>query len=168
MAEETNISKSTDSIHIYDLVMKAVTKLSDKEKEVLLSQMTINQLASLLTSKEKLEQYTQNLVDTLDWFTVLTNAITSICKDMSESIDGVDDFINDYDKLSSKKKKEATLKLMNNCAFQKDCCEILVGDMERIVKEDANFKAFNDMFNITGWYKNLIKRGIGLNHHYEK
>ena len=168
MVEETNISKSTDSIHIYDLVMKAVTKLPDKEKEVLMSQMTINQLASLLTSKEKLEQYTQNLVDTIDWFTVLTNAITSICKAMSESIDGVEDIINDFDKLSSDMKKEATLKLMNNSAFQKDCCEILVGDMERIVNEDVTVKAINDVFNITGWYKKLIKQGIGLNHEYKR
>lgn len=166
MAEKTNISKSTESIHIYDVIMRAVTKLPDKEKEVLMSQMTINQLASLLTSKEKLEQYTQNLVDTLDWFTVLTNAITSICKAMSESIDGVEDIISDFDKLSSDKKKEATLKLMNNSAFQKDCCEILVGDMERIFNEDANFKAFNDIFNITEWCKKMIKQGIGLNHKY--
>ena len=168
MTEETNISKSTDSIHIYDLVMRAVTKLPVKEKEVLMSQMTINQLASLMTSKEQLEQYIQNLVDTLDWFTVLTRAITSICKAMSESIDGVEDIISDYDKLDADQKKEATLKLMNNSAFQKDCCEILASDLERIVEEDTTVKAFNDMFNITGWYKKLIKQGIGLNHEYKK
>ena len=164
MAEETNTNNST---HIYDVVLKAITKLPDEEKEALLNLMTINNLVSLIVSQENLNEYVDNVLRVLDQYSLLVKALADICNIMNETMDGVSDLVCDYDKLDADKKKEATLKLMNNSAFQKDCCEILVGDMERIVNEDATVKAFNDMFNITGWYKKLIKQGIGMDHHYE-
>lgn len=164
MAEETNTNNST---HIYDVVLKAITKLPDEEKEALLNLMTINNLVSLLVSQENLNEYVDNVLRVLDQYSLLVKALSDICNIMNETMDGVSDLVCDYDKLDADKKKEATLKLMNNSAFQKDCCDILVRDMERIVNEDATVKAFNDMFNITGWYKKLIKQGIGMNHKYE-
>lgn len=164
MAEETNTNNST---HIYDVVLKAITKLPDEEKEALLNLMTINNLVSLLVSQENLNEYVDNVLRVLDQYSLLVKALSDICNIMNETMDGVSDLVCDYDKLDADNKKEATLRLMNNSAFQKDCCEILVEDMERIVNEDATVKAFNDMFNITGWYKKLIKQGIGMNHKYE-
>lgn len=165
MAEETN---TNDSTHIYDVVLKAITKLPDEEKEVLLDLMTINNLVGLLVSQENLKEYVNSIDIVLKRYSLLVKALADICNIMNETIDGVSDLVCDYDKLDAGKKKEATLKLMNNSAFQKDCCEILVGDMERIVKEDSTVKAINDVFNITGWYKKLIKQGIGINHKYKK
>lgn len=165
MTEETNTNNST---HIYDVVLKAITKLPDEEKEALLNLMTINNLVSLIVSQENLNEYVDNVLRVLDQYSLLVKALSDICNIMNDTMDGVSDLVCDYDKLDADKKKEATLKLMNNADFQKDCCEILVGDMERIVNEDSTVKAINDVFNITGWYKKLIKQGIGLNHEYKK
>ena len=165
MTEETNTNNST---HIYDVVLKAITKLPDEEKEVLLDLMTINNVVSLIVSQENLKEYVNSIDIVLKRYSLLVKALADICNIMNDTMDGVSDLVCDYNKLDTDEKKEATLKLMNNSTFQKDCCEILVGDMERIVEEDTTVKAFNDMFNITGWYKKLIKQGIGLNHEYKK
>lgn len=165
MAEETN---TNNSIHIYDVVLKAITKLPDEEKEALLNLMTINNLVSLIVSQENLNEYVDNVLRVLDQYSLLVKSLSDICNIMNDTMDGVSDLVCDYDKLDADKKKEATLRLMNNADFQEDCCEILVGDMERIVEEDTTVKAFNDIFNITNWYKKLIKQGIGLNHEYKK
>ena len=69
--------------------------------------------------------------------------------------------------METDKKKEAALRLLNNGDFQKDCCEILVSDVEHIVNTDSTAKAINSIFDIVGWCKKLIKQGIGMNHKYE-
>lgn len=158
---------STNTIHIYDVVMRAVSKLPDVEKETLMNQLTIQQLTNLLVSQDNMNAYIQSIIDTINVYNSLTSALTKVCNALNGCIDGVDDIVCDYDKLGADKKKEAALKLLNNAEFQKNCCEIMVSDMERIAKTDVNVKAINDVFNITGWCKNLIKRGIGMNHKYE-
>lgn len=158
---------NTNTTHMYDVVMKAVAKLPDTEKETLMSQMTIQQLTNLLVSKDNLNVYMKSIIDTINVYSSLTSALTKVCNALNESIDGVDDIVCNYDKLEAGKKKEAALKLMNNAEFQKNCCEILVYDMERIVETDANVKAINSIFDIVGWCKKMIKQGIGMDHHYE-
>lgn len=172
MTEETNVStntssNSTDSTHLYDVIMRAIIRLPEKEKETLMDQLTIPQITYLLISKENMDEYVKKILDLLETLTNLLSAISKLSDNVTNCIDGVDDIVGDYNNLNADEKKEAALKLLNNGDFQKNCCEILVGDMERIAKTDVNVKAINDVFNITGWCKNLIKRGIGMNHKYE-
>lgn len=94
-------------------------------------------------------------------------SISKLHKYVNNLTNNTDYIVEDYEKLSENQKKEIALRLLNNAEFQKDCCEILVSDMERIAKSDETVKAINDVFNITGWCKNLIKQGIGMNHKYE-
>ena len=158
---------NTNTTHMYDVVMKAVSKLPDKEKETLMSQMTIQQLTNLLVSHDNMNDYIQSIIDTINLYNSLTSALTKVCNALNECIDGVDDIVCDYDKLETDKKKEAALRLLNNGDFQKDCCEILVSDVEHIVNTDSTAKAINSIFDIVGWCKKLIKQGIGMDHKYE-
>lgn len=57
--------------------------------------------------------------------------------------------------------------MLNNSEFQKDCCEILADDFERIVEENPTLKLLNDTLGISKWYKKNIALGIGCNHEYK-
>lgn len=156
--KETNTS--TNNEHVYDLLMRAIMRLPNNEKEFLMEQFTIPQLTYLFSEKEHVNDYINKTVNLLN---VIKNLNDNIVKCMNEG----DDIASDYNKLNDDEKKEAALKLLNNEDFQKNCCEILVSDMERIVNTDSTAKAINDVFNLTGIYKKLIEQGIGTDHHYE-
>ena len=135
MTEETNMNNST---HIYDVVLKAITKLPDEEKEALLNLMTINNLVSLIISQENLKEYVDNVSNVLDKYSVLVKALADICNIMNDTMDGVSDLVCDYDKLDADKKKEATLKLMNNAENLKVLKDIVGSEQFSVIIERLN------------------------------
>lgn len=163
MTENTN----ANSALTYSEVIRAVERLTEEEKQIILNMTNIEQLSLLMTSKEAVDDYKKLLEEHIRTCHVATGAMSKLYEYVNNLTNYTDFIVGNYKKLTDDQKKEIALKLLNNGEFQKDCCEILVSDMERIAKSDATVKAINDVFNITGWCKNLIKQGIGMNHHYE-
>lgn len=154
-------------IHSYSEVMRAIDKLPEEEKTELLEFLKLNEITYLLESAESVTAYCNDLIAYTNKLIAVAKALPNVYKMVNAPTDAVDDIVCEYDKLDEDKKKETALKLMNNGAFQKDCCEILVGDVERLVNENPTLKAIDNSFNIIGWYKKNIERGIGMNHKYE-
>lgn len=152
----------------YNDTIRAIMKLSDAEKTVLLSYVDLNKIASVIATEENYIKSLDECTEYANTWLTIRDALTNLHRFINDSDDETDSIVENYDRLNAPQKKETALRLLNNGIFQRDCCEILVEDMERIVNDNANIKALNDVFNITGWYKKLIKQGIGLNHHYKK
>lgn len=153
--------------HSYSDILKAIDKLPEEEKAELLNLLKLNEITYLLESAESVSEYCQRLIAYADMNLAVAKALPKLYKMVNAPTDAVDDIVREYDKLDEDKKKETALKLMNNGAFQKDCCEILVGDVERLINENPTLKAIDNTFNIINWYKKNLKRGIGMNHKYE-
>lgn len=154
-------------IHSYSDVLKAIDKLPDDEKTELLEFLKLNEITYLMDNAESVTAYCNDLIAYTNKFIAIAKALPKLYKMVNAPTDAVDDIVSEYDKLDEDKKRETALKLMNNGAFQKDCCEILVGDVERLVNENPTLRVINDGFNIIGWYKKNVERGIGMNHKYE-
>ena len=152
--------------HSYSEVMRAIDKLPEEEKTELLEFLKLNEITYLMDNAESVTAYCNDLIAYTNKLIAVAKALPKVYKMVNAPTDAVDDIVCEYDKLDEDKKKETALKLMNNGAFQKDCCEILVGDVERLVNENPTLKAIDNSFNIIGWYKKNIERGIGMNHKY--
>lgn len=163
MTENTN----TNSALTYDEVIRAVDKLTEEEKQNIFSILSVSDLTTLLSSTENIKFYIGEAHKCVNRINSVICSISKLHKYVNNLTSNADYIVEDYEKLTDDQKKEITLRLLNNGEFQKDCCEILVSDMERIAKSDETVKAINDVFNITGWFKTLIKQGIGMNHKYE-
>lgn len=163
MTENTN----ANSALTYSEVIRAIEKLTEEEKQIIFSMLSVNDLTTLLSSQENIDFYIGEARKCVNRINKVICGIAKLHKHVNNLTNDTDYIVGNYEKLTDDQKKEIALRLLNNGEFQKDCCEILVSDMERIAKSDATVKAINDVFNITGWCKNLIKQGIGMNHHYE-
>ena len=150
----------------YEEVMKAISKLDDEEKDIVLKQLNLNELAYVLEERSVMKEYCKKLEDIARKSDVMKKAMLKLCVYVNTPTDEAEDAVREYEKLDRDKKKETALKLLNNSDFQKDCCDILVKYFERIVEENPTLKLLNDTFNISDWYKKNIARGIGCNHEY--
>lgn len=154
-------------VHSCDEVMRAIEKLPEEEKETILFQMNIPQLAVLLDSAEKVEEYKETLQKYIDVCTIVMDAISKLYELVNAPEDAVNDVLEDYSKLDSMQKKETALRLLNNNVFQRDCCDILISDMERVTESDSTLKALDNLFGLVKYFKKCIRLGIGTDHKYE-
>lgn len=153
--------------HSYNEVMRAIEKLSEEEKTELFELLKLDEITYLIRNEDTVTEYCSGLVKYANKYNTLAKALPKLFKMINEPTDTVNDIVREYDKLDEDKKKEATLKLMNNSVFQKDCCEILVGDFERIVEENPTLKLLNDTLGISKWYRKNVALGIGCDHEYK-
>lgn len=154
-------------VHSYDEVMKAVEKLPEEEKEIILFQMNIPQLAVLLDSAEKVEEYKESLQKYINVCIIAMNAISKLYDLVNAPDNAVADAIEGYSKLDSMQQKETALRLLNNSVFQRDCCDILISDMERVTESDSTLKALDSLLGLVKYFKKCIRLGIGTDHKYE-
>ena len=163
MTENTN----ANSALTYSEVIRAVERLTEEEKQIILNMTNIEQLSLLMTSKEAVDDYKKLLEEHIRTCHVAIGAMSKLYEYVNNLTNDTDFIVGNYEKLTDAQKKEIALRLLNNNVFQKDCCNILVSDVEKIIKENPTLKAINDTFNIVGFYKKNIERGIGMNHKYE-
>lgn len=154
-------------VHSYDEVMRAIGKLPEEEKNIILNQLKLAELASLLDSAEKVKEYLEMIQNYINIWTTMCNAICSLYKLVNTPDSATDNLMTDYDKLDGAQKKETALRLLNNSIFQTDCCDILIKDVEKAIENDSTLKALDNLFGITKYFKRCVRLGIGTNHRYE-
>jgi len=149
-------------------ILKGLEKLTEEDREILLKSMDINGISKVIESKETIKMYMDESEKYINLCTQLRNVLPKLFDLVNTNTnDETEIIVEEFDKLNEKQKKEVTLKLMNNSAFQKDCCEILAGDFERIVNENPTLKLLNDTLGISKWYRKNIALGIGCDHEYK-
>lgn len=160
-------NKEYTPVHSYDEVMRAVEKLPEEEKNIILDQLKLTELASVLDSAEKVKEYLEIIQNYINILSAMSNAICNLYKIVNTPDSASDNVMTDYDKLDDTQKKEITLRLLNNSIFQTDCCDILIKDMEKAIENDSTLKALDNLLGITKYFKQCIRLGIGTDHRYE-
>lgn len=164
----TENNLNTQQIYTYEEILRAINKLEPNEKEAVLSLLKINEIAQLFESQQKVDECCRIAKQYVDLYSLLINSIQKLYVKVTAPTDTVEDIVCEYNDLSEDNKKNVALELLNTSTFQKDCCDILVKDFERIVKDNPTLKLLNDTFQITDWYKKNIALGIGCNHEYKE
>lgn len=148
-----------------ETVYGALRTLTDDEKDCILSNLKPHDIFVYITTneKDKVDEYINELRRTILTSLRYHNAL---CKLLG--IEPVKDktIVEQYEELDTDSKFNTALALMNEPSFQKDCSEILLADMKRIVESDSTLSAINKLFNITGYYEKALKQGIGCDHKY--
>lgn len=149
-----------------ETVFGALKTLTDDEKDCVLSNLKPHDIFAFITTneKDKVDKYVNELrrmiLDNLRYHNALCKLLgIEPLKDKT--------IAEQYEDLDAEDKYDTALALMNEPSFQKDCSEILLADMKRIVESDPTLSAINKLFNITGYYEKALKQGIGCDHKYE-
>lgn len=151
----------------YDDIMRAIMKLPDKEKNVILTYFDLNKIASAISTEERFKRSMEECVEYANTWVTVSNALLKLYGIINFPDSATDDIVGDYERLDAPQKKETALKLLNNGDFQRDCCDILVDDMKRIVENDSTLKALDNLFGIIKHFKSYVRLGIGTDHKYE-
>lgn len=149
-------------------VLKVLGKMTEEEAGILLAFTNVLEIRNMLNDKEKYDEYLSNV-------TLISYYYKLFADEMARFRDRVDalltdepkDFSSDYDKLSEIEKKQTALEMLNNKDFQKNCCDIIVGDYERIVAEDPTCNALDKLLGIGKYLRKCIETGLGCDHKYE-
>ncbi len=148
------------------IVFGELEKLTNEEKDSLLSNLKLHEIFAFITTdeKEKVDGYINELRTTILDYLRFHNAL---CKLLG--IESLKDktIVESYRELDADCKFKTTLDLMNEPDFQKDCSQILVDDYKRLAKSDPFIEAINKTLNVSGYFEKLLKQGIGCNHKYE-
>lgn len=153
--------------HTYDEVLKAVGKLSEKEKDFILRQMNLQDVLHITNTQEIVDNYCDLAKTYADAYILLSEVIRKIYANLNAPTDAVGDIVSDYKELSADQKKVVALDLLNNGDFQKDCCNILVKDFERVASENPTVKVLDNLLGFSKYFKRCINLGIGCDHKYE-
>ena len=164
MAENNNMTQPN---HTYNEVLRAINKLSEEDKEFILKQISIHNLLQIVDSQKSMDEYCGALDIYAQAYVWLHKVVQMVYTNMNAPDNKDEDIVSDYNKLNADQKKAVTLALLNNSDFQKDCCNILVKDFERIARENPTVKALDTLLGFSKHYKKCIELGIGCDHKYE-
>ena len=149
-------------------VLKAVGKLSEERRNILLRSLTISDIQGLLNSKERYGEFYAECMSNIHLFKTIADALKELFETMDSKLkDDEKDFSADYDKLNDSDKKRVALEMLNDTDFQKNLCEIMLGDFERIVAEDPAYKAIDNFLGVGKFFRKCIETGLGCDHKYE-
>lgn len=144
----------------------ALEKLTDDEKDSVLSNLKVREIFAFLTTdeKEKVDGYILELRNTILRYLKFHNAL---CKLLGIEQIKNSTILENYRALNADNKFDTALALMNEPDFQKDCSKILVNDYKRLAKSDPLIGALDKVLNVSGYFERAIAQSIGCNHKYE-
>jgi len=149
-------------------VLKVINKLPEYARDILLTCTNISDIRKALNKEFDFQSYYENLMLLADYYKVTAETLKRIMENVDSMLmDEPRSFSSDYDHLSDAEKKNTALELLNNSDFQKNCCDILVKDFHRIVKEDSFLSALDNLLGLGKYYDKCIRAGIGCNHKYQ-
>ena len=133
MTENTN----ANSALTYSEVIRAVERLTEEEKQIILNMTNIEQLSLLLSSKEAVDGYTKLLDEHIRTCHVAIGAMSILYGHVNNLTNDTDFIVGNYEKLTDAQKKEIALRLLNKEEFKRDFCNIIVTGLGEKVKEST-------------------------------
>ena len=115
----------------YGEVFKAIDRLTEQEKNILLGCLKIEEIKNILSSKESTDKYTNSCTDTANFYLVIAEIIKKVYDYMKNPKKETDVVMETYNGLNEVDKKEIALDMLSNRAFLEDSCEILQSDFDK-------------------------------------
>lgn len=149
-------------------VLKILYNLSEEEMGTMLIFSTVSGICDMLNDAEKYDSHLNNTKLCAYYYNVYANILENL-RDRVDTLleDDTKDFSAEYDELNDSDKKRVALEMLNDTDFQKNLCEIMLGDFERIVAEDPAYKAIDNFLGVGKFFRKCIETGLGCDHKYE-
>lgn len=163
---KNNEVKEQHNNYSYSDVLKAIYRMQEGERAYLLDTLKASEIAALLNTPSSLNEYCRDLYSVATRCVIVKDALEKLAVSLENCPDVAKEFSSDYDKLSESEKMQTALEMLNNKDFQKNCCDIIVGDYERIVAEDPTCNALNKLLGISKYFRKCIETGLGCDHKY--
>lgn len=122
-------------------VLKAVGKLPEERRNILLRSLTISDIQGLLNSKERYGEFYAECMSNIHLFKTIADALKELFETMDSKLeDDERDFSADYDKLNDSDKKRVALEMLNDTGFQKSLYELILCDLKEAFLKTRHIK----------------------------
>ena len=115
----------TENKITYSEIMKAINKLPEEEKEILLKSLKMEEIKNVIGSKELTEQYSHNLLEAATFYVTMTNIVQKLSNYISNPDNEVDAMMTTYTGLDDNQKKEVAFNLLCKTEFLSNAREFI-------------------------------------------
>ena len=117
----------------YGEVLKAVNRLPEEEKDMILKTLKIEEIKYVLESKERTEDYSKQLIEAATFYVTMTNIVQKLYGYISNPDNEVDGVMETYSGLSDDEKKEVAFNLLCKNEFLSNAREFIQDGFNRWV-----------------------------------
>lgn len=149
-------------------VLKVVSKLPEVERDNLLETLTVADIFKLMNDKTECDNFYDYIEKIVVKYSLLADAVRMLNENMDAMLlDDASDFSVDYDKLNDSEKEHATVALLNNDEFKKNCFNILERNFKNLINSDEVMITLDKAFGLSKIYKKCLDMGRKSDYIYE-
>lgn len=123
--------QTTEQKITYSELLKAVERLPEEEKEMILKSLKMEEIKYVLESKELTEQYSKNLLEAATFYVTMTNIVQKLSNYVSNPESEVDVVMTTYNGLDDAEKKEVAFNLLCKNEFLSNAREFIQDGFDR-------------------------------------
>ena len=138
------IKQVTENKITYSEIMKAVDKLPEEEKEMILKFLKVEEIKYVLESKELTEQYSHNLLEAATFYVTMTGIVQKLSDYISNPDNEVEAVMTTYNGLDDAEKKEVAFNLLCKNEFLSNAREFIQDGFDKWTHVRPEIKATTD------------------------
>ena len=128
----------------YDEVLKAVERLSEEEKDMILNFMKVEELRNILNTSESADKYSMDLLAFARFYASVSEIIQKLSRHITNPESEVDVMMKKYSELDDTEKKNIALNMLGQKEFLKDGREILQEEFDKWEKMNPRTKILSN------------------------
>lgn len=149
-------------------VLKVVSKLPEVERDNLLETLTVADISKLMNDKTECDNFCDYIEKIVVKYSLLADAVRMLNENIDAMLlDDASEFSVDYDKLNDSEKEHATVALLNNDEFKKNCFNILERNFKKLIDSDEVMITLDKAFGLSKIYKKCLDMGRKSDYIYE-
>ena len=134
------IKQVTEQKIAYDEVLKALERLPEEEKEMILNFMKVDELRNILNTSESADKYSMDLLAFARIYASISDIIQKLSRYITNPESEVDVMMKKYSELDDVEKKNIALNMLGQKEFLKDGREILQEEFDKWEKMNPRTK----------------------------
>lgn len=128
----------------YEDVLKAVNRLPEEEKELLLNFMKVEELRNILNTSDSASKYSNDLLSFARFYASISDIIQRLSRYITNPESEVDVMMKKYSELDDTEKKNIALNMLGQKEFLKDGREILQEEFDKWEKMNPRTKILSN------------------------
>lgn len=131
----------TENKITYGEILKAVDKLPEEEKDMILNFMKVEELRNILNTTESADKYSMDLLAFARFYASISDIIQRLSRYIRNPESEVDVMMREYDSLGVAEKKEIATNLLCRNEFLENAHEYIRDGFNKWAKINPNLKA---------------------------
>lgn len=150
-------------------VLIALKNVSELERDSLLTLMTVSDIRRLMNkSPEEYKAWHDEISILVEHYAMMLETLELLYKNIDRMLlEDTKNFSADYDRLGETEKENATVALLNNDEFKKNCFNILERNFKNLINSDEVMVALDKTFGLSKIYKKCLDMGRKSDYIYE-